>query len=200
MERIDRLLEQLRSPNKNKRYEACEYLRVAPDLPRLALDALQHATYDPEPEVADAARDAIASHTEPSPLALSSADHFKLEDSRVTGWTARILWLSKAISEKQRMPGMIAAIISCLGVVAFVQLSLPDILGYRLKLGTLLFWSLCGAVCAAAFGLQSWDYAAARAPIGSRKLTALSIIFGLLIGILAAAFALAVLLEWTWHQ
>ena len=50
--------------NPNKRYEACEYLRIYPhQLPQEALDALLFATNDPNTDVADAARRALALHT-----------------------------------------------------------------------------------------------------------------------------------------
>ncbi len=65
MDRIQRLIEQLRSPNKNKRYEACESLRFTPGLPQSALDALLQATFDPDREVAYAARRALAIQIRP---------------------------------------------------------------------------------------------------------------------------------------
>lgn len=63
MDRIARLVEQLHSPKKDDRYEACEWLRVAPSLPQTALEALEQATHDPDKLVADAATQAIAVHT-----------------------------------------------------------------------------------------------------------------------------------------
>ncbi len=73
MDGIRRLVEQLHSPNKDKRYEACEWLRVAPSLPQTALDALEQATHDADPLVADSARRAVALHTEPVVLTPSLA-------------------------------------------------------------------------------------------------------------------------------
>ncbi len=73
MERITRLVEQLHSPNKDKRYEACEWLRGTPSLPQAALDALEQATRDPDPLVADSARRAVALHTGPEVLTPSPA-------------------------------------------------------------------------------------------------------------------------------
>ena len=55
-------LDRLKSPNKNKRYDACEELRVASDLPSEAISALEAACDDPEPDVADAARRALQFH------------------------------------------------------------------------------------------------------------------------------------------
>lgn len=65
MDKISRLIEQLRSPNKNRRYEACEWLRVAPTIPKAALDALEQVSHDPDFLVAEAATLAIASHRQP---------------------------------------------------------------------------------------------------------------------------------------
>ena len=53
----------LQSDNHNKRYDACEELRVLPSLPPEALEALRLATNDPNPGVADAAQRALALHT-----------------------------------------------------------------------------------------------------------------------------------------
>ena len=55
-------LDRLNSPNKDKRYDACEELRVASDLPPEAISALEAASTDPEPGVADAARRALLAH------------------------------------------------------------------------------------------------------------------------------------------
>jgi len=63
MGRISRLIKQLKSPNKNKRYDACEELRVAPHLPEEALKALEQALNDPDRGVAEAAKDAFTFHT-----------------------------------------------------------------------------------------------------------------------------------------
>ncbi len=60
MDRMLTLIEQLQSPNKDRRYEACEHLRDAPSLPDAALKALRQATHDPDPEVAQAAIHALA--------------------------------------------------------------------------------------------------------------------------------------------
>ena len=53
----------LQSNDSNKRYDACEELRVSPSLPPEALEALRLATNDANPDVADAARRAIELHT-----------------------------------------------------------------------------------------------------------------------------------------
>ncbi len=73
MDNISRLIEQLHSPRQSQRYEACEWLRVAPSLPQEAIDALEQATHDPDPEVAEDARRAIAIHAEPDTQILPTA-------------------------------------------------------------------------------------------------------------------------------
>ena len=53
----------LQSDNHNKRYDACEELRVTPQpLQQEAIDTLKIATNDVNPDVADAARRALAIH------------------------------------------------------------------------------------------------------------------------------------------
>ena len=53
----------LQSDNANKRYDACEELRVSPQpLQQEAIDALKNSTNDMNPDVADAARRALALH------------------------------------------------------------------------------------------------------------------------------------------
>ena len=69
MDNIQTQLERLKSPNKNTRYDACEMLRVAPSVPQEVADALLLATRDPDRLVAEAARNAIALHTNPTPTA-----------------------------------------------------------------------------------------------------------------------------------
>ena len=62
---IQRLVEMLKSDNPNKRYDACEELRVLRSpLPQPALVALRSATSDSNPDVADAAQRALALHLE----------------------------------------------------------------------------------------------------------------------------------------
>ena len=63
MSDIHSLIKMLQSDNHNKRYDACEELRVLPSLPPEALEALRLAANDPNPSVADAAERAIAHHT-----------------------------------------------------------------------------------------------------------------------------------------
>ncbi len=55
-------LERLKRGNKNERYDACEELRVAPFIPTEAIEALKEALHDPEPDVVDAAKSALAVH------------------------------------------------------------------------------------------------------------------------------------------
>lgn len=63
MANIQKWINQLQSENPNKRYEACEELRVAPSIPEEAISALRKATKDPNQDVSDAAHRAIAIHT-----------------------------------------------------------------------------------------------------------------------------------------
>ena len=63
MSDIKDLIELLKSDNPNKRYDACEELRVSQQpLPQEAIDALKIATNDSNPDVADAAQRALAVH------------------------------------------------------------------------------------------------------------------------------------------
>jgi len=56
-------IELLKSDNPNQRYDACEQLRVSRQpLSQDAIDALSSATNDHNPDVADAARRALALH------------------------------------------------------------------------------------------------------------------------------------------
>ena len=68
MSDIQHLIELLKSDNPNKRYDACEELRVRvlkEPLPQEAIDALQLAISDTNPDVADAAQRALSLHTLP---------------------------------------------------------------------------------------------------------------------------------------
>ena len=65
MNQIEKSINNLSSPNKNTRYEACEELWVANSLPESAIKALEAVTDDPDPLVADAARRALFRPKEP---------------------------------------------------------------------------------------------------------------------------------------
>jgi hypothetical protein len=74
---VSKLLARLRSADRTSRYDACEELRVASSLSATALLALQEATHDPDPLVADAATRAFRTHrphrpSAPAPLVLQS--------------------------------------------------------------------------------------------------------------------------------
>jgi hypothetical protein len=58
----EKLINMLQSPKPNKRYEACELLRVAPAITPEARIALQNAINDPDASVVDAAQRALAIH------------------------------------------------------------------------------------------------------------------------------------------
>lgn len=63
MSDIQYLIETLKSVNPNKRYDACEELRVSRyQLPPEAIDALDSATNDSNSDVADAAKRALVLH------------------------------------------------------------------------------------------------------------------------------------------
>ncbi|MBE0670365.1 MAG: hypothetical protein IH588_07240 [Anaerolineales bacterium] len=63
MSDIQNLIKMLHSNNPNMRYDACEELRVSHQpLPQEAIDALNSATNDSDPDVADAAQRALALH------------------------------------------------------------------------------------------------------------------------------------------
>ena len=84
MNEIEKSISNLSSPDKNTRYEACEKLLVADSLPASAIMALETATHDPDPLVADAAIRALAIH-KPSPstieLPFSGNEESTREDS-----------------------------------------------------------------------------------------------------------------------
>lgn len=60
---IDQLIQDLKSHNSSKRYEACEELRVASTIPEEAISVLREVTLDPNPDVADASQQALNLHT-----------------------------------------------------------------------------------------------------------------------------------------
>jgi len=61
-----KLVADLKSKRPSTRYDACEELRVAPEVSDEATIALRTATSDPDPAVAEAAGRALAIHTSPS--------------------------------------------------------------------------------------------------------------------------------------
>lgn len=62
---VEKLINMLQSPNPNTRYEACEYLRVAPAITPEAIAALQKALGDSSETVVKAAQSALAIHLTP---------------------------------------------------------------------------------------------------------------------------------------
>jgi len=71
-EYIEDLLKMLQSPKADKRYEACERLRGVPEITPEAIKALQEAVNDPNKEVVDAARRALAVQLTPEPPSTGS--------------------------------------------------------------------------------------------------------------------------------
>jgi hypothetical protein len=59
---IEKLVKKLQSQNSNDRYEACEYLRVAPQITDEAILALKNALNDSNPNVVEAAQRALEIH------------------------------------------------------------------------------------------------------------------------------------------
>jgi hypothetical protein len=62
MRDVQKLVAMLRSPKANVRYEACELLRVAPEITPEAIVALENALRDPDPHVAEGAKTALNVH------------------------------------------------------------------------------------------------------------------------------------------
>lgn len=67
MANIDQLLKMLDSPKASIRHEACEELRVSPEITPEALSALQNALNDPDSSVVESARSALRLHLPPRP-------------------------------------------------------------------------------------------------------------------------------------
>jgi len=63
---IEKLIQKLQSTNANTRYEACEYLRVAPEITPEAIKALQQALNDSNTDVVEAAKAALKMHSQPA--------------------------------------------------------------------------------------------------------------------------------------
>jgi hypothetical protein len=63
--KVKQLVRRLDAPKASARYSACEELRVIPELPSEALEALRRAMSDPDASVADAARRAVEVHAAP---------------------------------------------------------------------------------------------------------------------------------------
>ena len=86
MSDIQSLIKMLQSDNHNKRYGACEELRVLPSLPPEALEALRLATNDPNPSVADEAQRAIALHSPKLTQDLDEQEQDKPINNIVANW------------------------------------------------------------------------------------------------------------------
>jgi len=121
MSDIQHLIELLKSDNPNKRYDACEELRVSRQpLPQDAIDALRFATNDSNPEVADAAQRALALHTSP-PEAVSSIKQEETIINTVKSW-----WLIGLLA------GLIPGLILYIWIVLIVdnEIFYPICLGF----------------------------------------------------------------------
>src|SRR5512136_1722479 len=80
---VKKLVAMLRSPNPSVRYEACGSLRVAPEITRQAIEALENATRDPQPDVAERARSALLVHRTPTIPSSAPVDAHKVMRSRL---------------------------------------------------------------------------------------------------------------------
>ena len=83
MSDIQVLIKMLQSNDANKRYDACEELRVSRFLNTEALEALQVTATDENPEVADAARRAIELHKSTSTIGEEEKEKTTID--KVTG-------------------------------------------------------------------------------------------------------------------
>ena len=121
MDQISKLIRQLTSTDKNKRYDACELLRVSPTLPPEAISALQVATHDSEEEVAEAAQRALAIHLAPgpahprqAPLSGWAMPPLDLSDERLAAivrkFQTRLRWYYAAFSVA--IPSMVGLMVS----------------------------------------------------------------------------------------
>lgn len=87
---IEKLIEMLNNPKATIRYEACEYLRVAPLLTADAIKALDHIRSDPDPDVAEAAQRALAAHApsvEPDAASIQAQKEAIDEPQSKAKWT-----------------------------------------------------------------------------------------------------------------
>lgn len=75
---VAKYLEDLKGPSKNKRFDACYYLRRMKEIPEDAVLALQEAANDPDFLVAREARKALQAHS----LPIKSSSHDPNSSSR----------------------------------------------------------------------------------------------------------------------
>jgi hypothetical protein len=93
---IDKLLERLGSPSSSARYEACELLRIADSITEPAVIALLAHLNDPNKDVADAARRALALHrpdafSGPPLAAPPQSGHVQVEQIPISAGTSGIV-------------------------------------------------------------------------------------------------------------
>ena len=80
-----KLLEMITSEKTSTRYDACEWLRVRPDSSPEIIYALQKASSDPDPDVAQRAAYALEAdvhHRQAVKMGLAAADSREVEDQR----------------------------------------------------------------------------------------------------------------------
>jgi hypothetical protein len=118
---IPQLIKMLQDKNHDKRYQACEELRVwQQPLPQEAIDALLNATGDSNSDVADAAKRALVLHTQPS----------KSEETVAAETTKVELPMTNEVitAEKAQKPTQVKTAIYLLYIVSFTNILLNTIL------------------------------------------------------------------------
>ena len=91
---IQSLIKILQSDNPDKRYAACEDLRVSSSLPPEALEALRLTTNDTNPDVADAAKRALALHAE---IKIDKVESLQNKATTVNSANSGAYWIMFAI-------------------------------------------------------------------------------------------------------
>jgi hypothetical protein len=132
------LLKMLESNNPNKRYDACEQLRVTASIPEDALVALSRATQDSNPDVADAAKRAVALHTN-APLTQDNAP-IAPEESAWKHSRFGMMSLSSALLAAVCYSALVVT--SSAGYRDFVLLPVLGILCFPFALGAII----CGTI------------------------------------------------------
>jgi hypothetical protein len=132
MDRIEKLIKMLESPKASARYDACEWLRVAPSLNDAAVAALERASNDPDPEVGDAAQRALDLHRiaretnatswEVAAISRLEEEIARLERRRISASSQMNVYWLVAIAL-----GLLTVVLSCLLVYAESELFLVSL-------------------------------------------------------------------------
>ena len=146
MSDIKHLIELLRSENPNKRYDACEELRISRQpLPPEAIDALNIAINDTNPDVADAAQRALAMHM-PQLNSIGKNINTALQDQKaieppLTNWRAIKI-------------GMLIGLVPTVLVFVFYSIVLHPFYGLIFILVTLAPLAIPGGLVGGLIGYQ----------------------------------------------